>query len=82
MAGYLLMTVAPFVLASVLLSGTPRSAGHSVASAHTSVSRRPTISLSIEPPALSPVFHPEPPVVLPGYVLPDDGTEEASHEGG
>jgi hypothetical protein len=40
------------------------------------------VSLSIEPTGLMPSVTPEPPVVLPGYVLPDDGVEEPSYAGG
>jgi hypothetical protein len=84
MAGYLLMTTGPLTLAAVLLAGSgelpgaPAGAPRSVSAA----ARRPSISLSIEPSSLSPVAQPEPPVVLPGYVLPDDPVEEPSHAGG
>lgn len=41
----------------------------------------PRISLSIEPaPTLAPAES-EAPVVIPGYLLPDDGLEEAAHAG-
>ena len=83
MAGYVLMTTAPLAVAALLLSGSPSTNGTPVDSSHSLAIRRPTISLSIEQPAgLLPAIHPEPPVVLPGYLLPDDGTEEASHAGG
>ncbi len=44
-------------------------------------SRPPTISLSIEPSALTPIVEVESPVVLPGYLLPDDGCEDTHHAG-
>ena len=43
--------------------------------------RPPVISISIEPVGLTPTFDPEPPVVFPGYLLPDDGSEEPVHAG-
>ena len=39
----------------------------------------PRISLSIEPAVPLPPADPAPPVVIPGYVLPDDGLEEPAH---
>jgi hypothetical protein len=42
---------------------------------------RPTISISIEPAALTPYADAESPVVFPGYLLPDDGREEPAHAG-
>jgi hypothetical protein len=46
-----------------------------------SVHHPPMISLSIEPAAYAPQGHVEPPVVFPGYLLPDDGSEEPVHVG-
>ncbi|MHC5543724.1 hypothetical protein ACYOEI_36320 [Singulisphaera rosea] len=43
--------------------------------------RPPSISMSIEPAVLAPVVEVEPPVVFPGYLLPDDDSEEPSHAG-
>ena len=40
-----------------------------------------SISLSIEPEASAPGRETLPPVQLPDYVLPDDGSEEATHAG-
>lgn len=39
----------------------------------------PRISLSIEPALPPPPADPAPPVILPGYLLPDDGLEEPAH---
>ena len=39
------------------------------------------VVLTIEPAVVAPGFDREVPVVLPGYVLPDDSLEESSHEG-
>jgi len=41
----------------------------------------PAISISIEPTTLAPYADVEPPVVFPGYLLPDDGCEEPAHAG-
>jgi len=39
------------------------------------------VVLSIEPPVVPPESDTEVPVILPGYVLPDDSLEESSHAG-
>lgn len=44
-------------------------------------SRAPGISISIDPYALTSDVEYEPPVVLPGILLPDDGGEESHHAG-
>jgi hypothetical protein len=41
----------------------------------------PDISLSVEQSTLTPYAEADAPVVLPGYLLPDDGGEEPSHAG-
>jgi len=41
----------------------------------------PTISISIEPAALAPHVEAGSPVVFPGYLLPDDSSEERAHAG-
>ena len=41
----------------------------------------PSISISIEPTALTPYAEVEPPVNFPGYLLPDDGREEPANAG-
>jgi hypothetical protein len=41
----------------------------------------PSVVLSSEPAAAAPEVDPEVPVVLPGYVLPDDSLEEPTHGG-
>jgi len=42
---------------------------------------RPSVVLSVEPSAAASERECDAPVVLPGYLLPDDGHEESSHEG-
>ncbi len=42
---------------------------------------RPSVVLSVESPAAASDRECEAPVVLPGYLLPDDVHEESSHEG-
>ena len=39
------------------------------------------VVLSIEPAVVAPESGSEIPVILPGYVLPDDSLEESSHAG-
>jgi hypothetical protein len=41
----------------------------------------PAISISIEPAATTPVVDAESPVIFPGYLLPDDDSEEPAHAG-
>jgi hypothetical protein len=41
----------------------------------------PTVSISIEPAALAPHAGADSPVILPGYLLPDDSGEESPHAG-
>lgn len=93
MAGYTLLMASPLLLASLLLWGGRPTV--SMASARTpeaeardcdakdlaAASRPPTISLSIEPSGLTPIVEVESPVVLPGYLLPDDGCEDTHHAG-
>jgi hypothetical protein len=42
---------------------------------------RPAVVLSLEPTGVLPDSEDDAPVVLPGYLLPDDGHEEPAHEG-
>jgi hypothetical protein len=85
--GAALLLIAPLTFAGILLA-SPR--GLAMASRAESTpdrqarptSRPPAISLMIEAPPLGFRTDAEPPVVLPGYVLPDDGAEEPFHAGG
>jgi hypothetical protein len=85
LAGAALLLIAPLTFALILLAH-PR--GLAMASRPESTStpdrsiRPPAISLMIEAPHLGFRTDVEPPVVLPGYVLPDDGAEEPVHAGG
>lgn len=93
MAGYTLLMASPLLLASLMLWGGRPTV--SMASARPQVaedrdcdakdlaaaSRPPAISISIEPYALTPYVEVESPVVLPGYLLPDDGCEDTHHAG-
>ena len=93
MAGYTIMMITPLTLASALLMGG-RSGGSLVppspgAAESAAVGRErpglasapPIISISLEPAALTPYAEVEPQVVLPGYLLPDDESEEPAHAG-
>jgi len=93
MAGYTLLMASPLLLASLLLwGGRPTVTMASARPERTesldlgakdlaAVSRPPAVSLSIEPHALTPSGEVDCPVVLPGYLLPDDGCEESDHAG-
>jgi hypothetical protein len=91
MAGYTMLMTSPLVLASLLLwaggptatmASAPSSQGSFRESAAPSaVEPPPVVSITIEPPVLTPYAEAEPPVVLPGYLLPDDGCEEPVHAG-
>jgi hypothetical protein len=81
-AGYLVASSLPLVLAAALLHGAPVSRGAGLSGASAPAVRPPSVSISIEQSALGPRVEPEPPVVLPGYLLPADGPEEAAHAGG
>src|SRR5262245_25568665 len=88
MVGCTMLMAGPLLLASLLLwGGRPNI---SMASARPSIDaacvedsvRTPPVSLTIDPSALTPFAADiEPPVVLPGYLLPDDGCEESAHAG-
>lgn len=41
----------------------------------------PVITISLDPTVLVPAREGEPPVVFPGYLLPDDGSEEPANAG-
>ena len=78
LAGSVILMIAPLALAVARLfsaSGSPDDAPADFAAV-----RPPAVWLSIEAPVTEPVG----PVVLPGYVLPDDGSgsEEPAHAGG
>jgi hypothetical protein len=70
----------------VLLHGAPASGAGGAGSfgARAAADGPPAVSISIEPVlAGAPAeLESEPPVVLPGYLLPADGAEEAAHAGG
>jgi hypothetical protein len=90
-AGYALLSVLPLALASASLLGGRQAAvfgavraaarGGSVGSDLARALAPPAISITIEPAGLSAPAEPEPPVVFPGYLLPDDGPEESAHAG-
>ncbi|MGE3819727.1 MAG: hypothetical protein AB7I30_09845 [Isosphaeraceae bacterium] len=75
LAGYALLALTSLSTAGILLQGGPDT---SVPRSENAV-RPPAISLSIEPAA---VLRPGGTVVLPGYLLPADVSEEPSHAGG
>jgi hypothetical protein len=90
-AAYALMLAAPLVSAPVWIRGewsstvpgaarpepAPAAEGTDRAVAH----HPPVISISIEPAAGVTGTEAEPPVVFPGYLLPDDDSEEPAHAG-
>ncbi len=87
MAGYALLTGMPLALAALLLwGGRPAESSTpdrgAIAADRPTAPRPPAISISIDPTALAPYAEVEPPVVLPGYLLPVDNAEEAAHAGG
>jgi len=87
-SGYAVLAAVSFGLAALLLRGgagastsgvAPRADHPQVAAASV---RPPAVSLTVEgAPGASPV-EPATPVILPGYLLPDDGVEESTHAGG
>ncbi len=89
-AGYTLLTALPLAFASALLLGGrstallgsvgPAAPVARVSSDMAATYHPPVISITIEPAGLTPV-EAEPPVVFPGYLLPDDGPEEQAHAG-
>ncbi|MFO0954018.1 MAG: hypothetical protein U0835_23265 [Isosphaeraceae bacterium] len=82
-----LAAIVPLLMAAALLRhATPHGGRPAEASrdARTSVLggiRPPSVSLSIEAPGFAPRPEPQAPVILPGYLLPDDG-EDPAHAGG
>jgi hypothetical protein len=79
MTGSIIMTIAPLILAALLLRGIPSSRESRGATVgHTSST---PISLSIEPPAIANVLDRTPTIHFPGYLLPIDRAEEMSHAG-
>lgn len=93
MAGYTMLMASPLLLASLMLWGGRPTVSMASARPQLEVSldcepkdlaattRPPVISISIEPYALTPYVEAESPVVLPGYLLPDDGCEDTHHAG-
>lgn len=85
-AGYGLLIAVPLALAVVLLRGAPATTtgdGARNEARASATGRPPSVSLSIEPAAaVAPGAETAFPVVLPGYLLPDDGNEEPAHAGG
>jgi hypothetical protein len=81
-AGYGLLAAASFALAPLLLRAGAGAATPGPGPGFAAVVRPPAVSLTVEtgPGVVPPRV--EPPVVLPGYLLPDDGVEEPSHAGG
>jgi len=72
------------MLAAGFLRGAPETGvgrPDAVPSA-TPYSRPPSVSLSIDTPDHAPALKREPPVVLPGYLLPVDPEEEPAHARG
>jgi hypothetical protein len=76
----MLLSAGTLALAAWLLPNT--APADSARSRITAALRPPTVSLTIEPMNLMPTVETEQPVVLPGYLLPDDGAEEPAHAGG
>lgn len=89
-AGYVVASVLPLLVALAALHGSPASTaagvpdgrGHTRTAAAAAFHRRPTVSLSIDAGLMSPRGEDEVPVVLPGYLLPDDGAEDSHDAGG
>jgi hypothetical protein len=88
MAGYVLAIALPLALALALLRGAPAvgrdGSGPAPRSPVATELRPPGIRITLDPSALNPQFEPESTVVLPGYLLPDEGegAEEPAHAGG
>jgi hypothetical protein len=88
MAGYVLATAFPLALALALLRGAPAvgrdGSGPGPRPPVAAEIGPPGVSITLDPDALNPQFEPESTVVLPGYLLPDEGegAEEPAHAGG
>jgi len=89
MTAYACLATLPFVVAAGVWSvhSAARWAGAAEVArlseaVDTPIPTRPLVWLSIEPVETSLDADPEPPVVFPGYLLPDDRREESTHEGG
>lgn len=87
-AAYACLATLPLVVAAGVWSvhSTARRAGaaeiaRSSRADDARASAHPQVWLSIEPIGASLDAEPEPPVMLPGYILPDDRREEFRHEG-
>lgn len=90
MAGSVLLGGLPTIIALLTLWGArpvagnpaePAAVGSPTRPGFAAAVSEPTISLSIEPIGLAPASEPQTPVILPGYILPDDGPEETCHAG-
>ena len=57
------------------------SDGTEAATGQAMIASRGTGMFTGEPAAVAPVSAVEPPVILPGYLLPDDSREDVLHEG-
>lgn len=74
--GYALMLAAPILVAMFLLRGLPgASPSGDIRARADEAGPPPSVSLIFD------VTRPQP-IILPGYVLPDDGNEESSHHAG
>ncbi len=86
-AGYAMMLMAPMMYAPLAMwgersSNEPRAVGPgSDCPELTTALHPPVISISIEPVAGSSCSEAEPPVVFPGYLLPDNESEGPAHAG-
>lgn len=82
LAGWVLLTAAPLMLAAALLCGAVAASagGYDEAQPDIAAVRPPSVRLSVEATEREGAAA----VILPGYVLPDDGTgnEEPAHAGG
>ncbi len=85
MLGAALLLIAPLTFAAILLASPRGWAETSRPELNpgrpTQAAWAPAVTLMIEAPA-GYRADAESPVVLPGYVLPDDGSEEPFHAGG
>lgn len=85
-AGCVLATALPLALAVALLRGVPAVGGDAdrpdARSRIAAEVRPPVVSITLDPTTLNPLAEPESTVELPGYLLPDEGSEEPVHEGG
>jgi len=87
---YALLTTIPLAIVVVFVSGglpgtlfgaVPAAKIEAVRAETARVPMAPVITISIDPTVLVPAREGEPPVVFPGYLLPDDGSEEPANAG-